>query len=61
MGNTKYVNLLIRYPEDQYNLLNSELLKTFPHVMREWGLDAIRHGVILPDDILILEVINNDK
>lgn len=59
MGNTKYVNLLIRYPEDQYNLLNSELLKTFPHVMREWGLDAIRHGVILSDDIL--EVINNDK
>lgn len=43
------VELVIKIPEEQYNTIKSDYLyNTFPAEMKEWGLEAIKNGIVLP-------------
>lgn len=42
------IELVIKIPEEQYNIIKSNLYDTFPAEMRKWGLEAIRNGTPLP-------------
>lgn len=42
------MELVIKIPEEQYNVIKSDLYNTFSAEMKEWGLEAIRNGTSLP-------------
>lgn len=41
------MRLIIDIPEEKYDAIKSELYRTFPAEMKEWGLEAIRNGTPL--------------
>ena len=42
------IELVIKIPEEKYDVIKSDLYNTFPADMRAWGLEAIRNGTPLP-------------
>lgn len=42
------MQVVIDIPEESYNIIKSDLYNTFPAEMKEWGLEAIRNGTLLP-------------
>ena len=42
------MKIIIDVPEEQYNIIKSDLYNTFSAEMKIWGLGAIRNGTPLP-------------
>ena len=42
------IELVIKIPEEQYDVIKSEFYNTFPAETKVWGLAAIRKGNVLP-------------
>lgn len=42
------MHIVIDMPEEQYNIIKSDLYNTFPAEMKHWGIEAIRNGKPLP-------------
>ena len=42
------MQIIIDIPEEQYNIIKSDLYNTFPAEMKKWGLEAIRNGTPQP-------------
>ena len=42
------MQIMIDIPDEKYSVIKSGLYNTFPAEMKEWGLEAIRNGVLLP-------------
>ena len=45
------IELVIKISEEQYNTIKSDLYNTFPAEMKKWGLEAIRNGTPLEEEL----------
>jgi len=42
------IELVIKIPEEKYDVIKSDLYNTFPAEIKEWGLEVIKNGTPLP-------------
>lgn len=43
------IELVIRIPEKEYDVIKSDHYNTFPADMKMWGMESIRNGTPLPE------------
>ena len=45
------MQIVIDIPKEKYDVIKSSLYNTFPVEMKEWGLEAIRNGTPLEEEL----------